>query len=1790
MAQLEALSLVHQLRQRLVDFGLDNNFVRDSELASILKTLWEGSPQEGGLVSDLWVEAAFPANPSTVTLKSLAESGVFSEWLANQLDRSGGMPKSRLLYEHQAESFRQAAGDAGSTEKPAVLVTAGTGAGKTESFLLPMLHLLSTEERSAQSQGIRCLILYPMNALVNDQVDRLYGWLKGQERLRLFHFTSETPEDFRAAERDRVPAWEACRVRTRRQARGLENEFGKKTEPTGTSSVPDIVITNYSMLEYMLCRPQDAVFFGDALRCVILDEAHLYTGALAGEITLLLRRLLDRCGVASSQILQLATSATMGGNDEDLRQFAATLFSKEPRLVNVVRGAVTHTMPAVPESPPAQPSTAEAISQVTWLTEPTICRNEVGDPSLAESIPQCDALADCLSLLVGEDAVESAKRSALNRPARLLHGALAASPIIRRIESLLWAQPRRRLDALAADLWGSGSTSAEMATVELLRIGAAARTEVGDYPLVPHRLHVLTRLPSGIHVCLNPNCTGPAKQHWVGLGAVAESSSERCRYCGSLTLELIRCENCGEIGLQAWQSGAVLSNVPPVKTGAQKSEPIRLWPLLRQESVGESATKNQVVIDPLSGELRGATAVGSQFCKTEGCPNCGADAGTWQTIGGSSAVGLPIVAETILAELPEFPGVHQHWLPGGGRRLLTFSDSRREAARLGPLLAQQHERRLVRAAWVRWAMQSPPVDEALILDLHSGIDALRQRLANSGLSDALRRSLEKQLSDRQAELTAAESGGRVSEWADAVSASPLVLELLDRESAGLHVASTWSQEKFEENRNRGRKKLELRLMQELVRPFRGSSSPEDLGLFEVTYPGVDSVSAPASVLGILPDESVRSKLKECWPDFLASLCDTLREQGVVTLGNDDLDEEYGADHIGRIGLWSSEKDALPNRLLRFVGERENQKRGLFARAVLESFGVQGDTKQLADDLLAAAFECLRSLAEQRSLPWIEYASDRQSQHGAVAGIRIRFPELGVRRPPRLFLCPRTGWVWPRSVGGCAPREGCTELRPTTDAKLDGTSRVSRERREYRDSKVFSMAIWAEEHSAQLSPGENRRLQDLFKAGIRNVLSSTTTLELGIDIGGLNAVFLSNVPPNNVNYLQRAGRAGRRADGSSAVVTFCRQRGFDREVFSRFGEYLAKPMRRSEVLLNRQRLVERHVHALLLSEFFQQIRPPATHVGAMRAYGLIGFFCNVPLPAYWDSGTKPELPPLQTLTPPTSCPEWWQNGGNSLATQFESFLNWTAQLSGSELRRRIAALLDSTPLVDEVSESAWASFVERVRTHFVEAIDEWRTTYAGLLRAWQETDDSERNARRQANALRYQLTAFYEMTVIEALADEQFLPRYGFPIGLLRLRVLSVTESDQRDAKPYVREEDQYRLERPGVLAMREYVPGASFFVGHKVVTSHGLLKHWTGANLNTAIGFRGQLAVCLNGHRFYSFAAELGPCPFCGETERVGEPKPLLFPRFGFSTAAWDRPTFRGAPSEPIGNAELLTVACRDGANGVLVRPDFAGLKSVVARYQEDGELLVVNAGAGGRGFAICLNCGFSESEPAIPRRGQDELPKTFQFHAPLTEPRRWSNCRKNHGVNDLRHQFLTARQVTDIVVIDVPQLAATNLSVATTMAHAFRLAGTRLLSLDSRELGSFVMATDAGDHCGLVIFDSMPGGAGHVAALLDTADEWVRFVGDALFVSEEHHQRCVAACLDCLLSFETQFDHDQGLLARAETWRFWDKLRNGRSSNSNRNSQQPIDSPNSKSSDVAASMKPDATERLARARKKRSH
>lgn len=309
MAQINALALTAHLKQRMVDFALDDHFVADPALRRICENIWSGPPEQGGLASDLWVEGAFPSRSAVETMRALVERGEFDADLGHMLDAAGHFPLDRHPYLHQLQSLRDARASYAGAQKSAIVVTAGTGSGKTESFLLPMLDDLYRRPPHPDG-GVSCLILYPMNALVNDQVERLYQWMRGQERVSLFHFTSETPENRALADRRNIPRWEACRIRTRQQARGVEDRTGHLLAPDQRGPVPQILITNYSMLEYMLCRPQDAVFFGQNLRTIVLDEAHLYTGNLAAEITLLMRRVLARCGLTSNDVTQFATSAT----------------------------------------------------------------------------------------------------------------------------------------------------------------------------------------------------------------------------------------------------------------------------------------------------------------------------------------------------------------------------------------------------------------------------------------------------------------------------------------------------------------------------------------------------------------------------------------------------------------------------------------------------------------------------------------------------------------------------------------------------------------------------------------------------------------------------------------------------------------------------------------------------------------------------------------------------------------------------------------------------------------------------------------------------------------------------------------------------------------------------------------------------------------------------------------------------------------------------------------------------------------------------------------------------------------------------------------------------------------------------------------------------------------------------------------------------------------------------------------------------------------------------------------
>lgn len=1757
MAQLDSIALSQAVKKRLVDFFLDDNFVRDTDLSRICRELWSGPPAQGGIVSDLWVEGTFPAMRSDQTLNTLATQGRFDSALRDQLHRRGAVPRDRQLYTHQVASILEAQeeGDA----KPALVVTAGTGAGKTECFLLPLLNDLFSKP-PAHRDGVQCIILYPMNALVNDQVDRLYDWLQGQSEITLFNFTSETPEDKKKAGREDVPQWEPCRIRTRQQARGLEDAQGLSLDPEQRGRVPDILITNYSMLEYMLCRPQDAVFFGKGLRTLVLDEAHLYTGTLAAEITLLQRRLLERCGLSPDEVLQIATSATIGGSSEELRQFATTLFSKDGARVRVIAGEQTRVGFPSPSAPSEEP-TPESVTATQWLFQPTIVPDENARPQLNRSADQCKELSVSLPLLTSLSAIQYAQEEAQDVPAVLLFDALARSPLIQKTETILWDKKRLPMSALACDIWGTSDANAVEATMLLLQLGASARLRVDEFPLLPHRIHLLARSVDGLSVCLNTFCSGASEQKMAGLGCVIAGIQDKCPHCDSATLSLMRCDNCGEWALGGVYEGAALS--PARNLRPQQEYVIHILTLRELEN----ATRK--VIDPLSGEVRGEGYNGVRVSVVSGCPHCGEDERKpWHPFFSPDSLTLSILTETALAELPEYPSVNNRWLPARGRRMLTFSDSRTEAARLGPRLTRQHETQLLRAALLQCVEASPVADPQSMEDIRSEIARVEEQLTNESLTPAQRTRLEQNRNRLRQELIEASVGGSMEGWVDALTNISLMQEIFDNREGGKQAVRDWiriTQQTWERNFSGVRKSLQSLLAREVARPARRQASLETLGLTEVTYPSLETLAAPFDLLGRLPSAETRAHIAECWTTYLALLCDSLRTDGVITLGSDEEDDSYQFGSV-LVGRWSALEQEFGSRLQRFVGATSRQLRRKFTVAILEKCGVPVDASDgLALEMLKGAFQQLYDNAVE-PLTWLE-TQQHQSEAGPVPAIRLRFPRLGLRRPVSLYQCPTTGHVWSRSALGCATESGCTELESVTEECLDQSPKIGRQRREFKGSRVFQIGLWAEEHSAQLSPQENRRLQDLFKVGARNILSSTTTLELGIDIGGLTAVLMSNVPPGKANYLQRAGRAGRRADGSCIAISFARPRPFEREVFLRFDNYLDRPLRRPKVFLNRIRVIRRHFHAFLLGQFFQLVYPPYRRVGAMNAFGYMGRFCGVDLPSKWEQGNKPAMP--LPMTPDWAQPpgaSWWDNAQPNvgLEQRFVSFLHWLREYGEEEMRPRLESLFEGTAARELLDDWPWlfASVIE----DFDRSIRSWRDDYDKLSLSWMEIDETTPSARKLANMLRYQMSALYDTTVIETLADRQFLPRYGFPIGVQKLRVIRPDENQLGR----MREEDQFRLERSGLLALSEYVPGSQLLVGGKLVTSHGLLKHWTGAEIDNSFGMRGHYSTCINGHFYYSLAGNLGVCPICREGQGH-EARDLIIPRHGFTGAAWDPPKI-STDVEKVGAARQATITFH-ATPGTAIQPyeeNFAGISELRAFYREDGELLVYNLGDNNQGFAICTRCGYADSEKEQ-KRGRDDLPSGFRIHAPITSTREGSRCwQRGSDFPVLRRQALAAREVTDVLMLDFSARIgdlSRDQAIAWTIGQALQIAGARLLELDERELGVMTApAGDAGRSWGAVVYDNVPGGAGHVFELLDLGAVWLRMARQAMYVNDVHHACCNTACLDCLLTYSAQQAMSMGMLQRRRTIDVLDALLADRDAapipeDTSRDSAQPTDS-----------------------------
>lgn len=215
-----------------------------------------------------------------------------------------------LPYVHQQKAFERLTGDDGRS----TLVATGTGSGKTECFLYPILEYCYQHRGE---RGIKALIIYPMNALATDQAKRIAELIFGSEELR-----GNVTVGMYVGGQEHTPA-------------RMMSEHGVITDhETMLNSAPDILMTNYKMLDYLLFRPKDALLWRDndseTLKYIAVDELHTFDGAQGTDLACLLRRLKRRLGIYDGYLCCIGTSATMGSKDNNssILEYASEIFGE----------------------------------------------------------------------------------------------------------------------------------------------------------------------------------------------------------------------------------------------------------------------------------------------------------------------------------------------------------------------------------------------------------------------------------------------------------------------------------------------------------------------------------------------------------------------------------------------------------------------------------------------------------------------------------------------------------------------------------------------------------------------------------------------------------------------------------------------------------------------------------------------------------------------------------------------------------------------------------------------------------------------------------------------------------------------------------------------------------------------------------------------------------------------------------------------------------------------------------------------------------------------------------------------------------------------------------------------------------------------------------------------------------------------------------------------------------------------------------------------------------------------
>lgn len=1619
--------------------------------------------KEEPLIAEPVFQTIFPWEPAEETFEEHASKlHILDENFVQALANIGGdaeeyrFPADRHPYKHQSASWKGMLCD-GKT----IAVTTGTGSGKTECFIIPVLQDLYRQRcMHGDDDGVQAIFLYPLNALMKNQRERIHQWSKALPvPVRYAIYNGDMLESGKTS-------GEFPQVCTRKEMR---------------AHPPQILFTNPTMLNYMMVRSEDQELLEKSkgkLRWILLDEAHTYSGSSATELALQLRRVIDAFGVTIDDVNFAVTSATMGGKDaeEKLKGVVAQLTGKKPSDILVVNGKRI-----IPEF-----DTSELRQRINTLNRKHGCHltpesvkalrkrlNEAPALSAKEIASACglgrDDMDARLSLIDDLGTPPDSEPSSNGVPLALLP--TRAHFFIRAVSGVYaCVNPECRHKNAKPTKLGSFTTyqSAKCPYCNGNMVEVASCADCGELLLVGEN-----NATEGYRLRTNETSLED-NPFEIDSEELEEESGESDTHYDSRWKMFV----CG---------------------APQKSNPRKVAPLY----IGFDTQNGKIV--ELTGKDANISGISKfQTLRDENtgfdlCPCCGVPIKnrllylhTSANHQGRILAGIVLdnaspISRDALANDPH--------ILCEGKKYITFTDSRQGTAKSAMSINHDVERNWIRSA-IYQNLAISRCDNANPQELSPDEQQEYDHYVNN--ETTLMPFQRKRFNELKTKL----AGNRLPvaeprEWEnirDSLGATADLRHLYRHlKNARLNETSIQDSSNAESDAY-----LNALFLDQFGWIPKNSNSLENIGLVHIVYPPLANAQLPEELGAYKSDDGRAPFTDKDWRDYLkicvdyqirggkhyiipdSSACFLVQNTFTKNI-YDEVESSYKKGskwpQLPQEGPLQPRQHKLILLLLAALGiknlsELDNAKRTLINTVLRKAWSTIRDTlleetdhalkgyrinlldkKRVKLQIVEKGWKCpvdcvvVDTLFRGYSPRMRGYATSENFERYKVDSAPMDFPYF-----------PYAGGKKKTADGKTSPATN-EEINAWIDENWSVQKQVGIiSNLHYRILSPFPIFL-AGEHSAQQQTSVLENYEKEFNQGHLNILSCSTTMEMGVDLKGISAVVMNSVPPRPANYQQRAGRAGRRGETKALALTFCPPNPVGINAWRNPKWPLEHKTEIPDVKLTSPQIVQRHVNAFLFENF-------------TRNDGGMGVKANI-------------------------CDFFAEQ--KSTYDKFCEFLQRLSNPHGDsqELEVHYMALVTGTCLGNQTIFESIDKCLRQMQTI--------RRIYGDRLEALREAQKlaEENGSKAAVKAILDKIKKFENTYLLGFLAEMNFLPSAGIPTGLVEF------DNTCKEDKPKKKLPSQNLRQ-----AISMYAPGKQVVINEWCYQSSGIALKSKFEESKRHI-----IQSCTKCHYTQIvYGKPLDVCPVCNKGNMVGlkgtgeegeSPKftEVVEPA-GFSVDWLGRAkqTRSLKPDVAMSFVQPLLLQMEPW-------PEKKSSAKVALRSSAEGsEILFYNNGSHQKGFMLCPYCGRMESESDSEAAKQQFINHKHLLTGTICDGAGHDGGRIRHNV------LLVGRCQTDFVEVKFYDERDDEIKDAATLYSLGVVISRKLAEYLGVNDGEIDFGYNQ-QYNSIFIYDTAMGGAGYSPLLRDYKNEVFDLARAAL-----REKCCSKACTHCLVDRSSQW------------------------------------------------------------------